>query len=89
MVQVTERTLELRAEQHVMGAVYSLESLGGKLLAGVNNKLQLYEWSAAAAGEYGGGVRAAQTCAGGGERWAAGRARGLGEWCVGPCCDAC
>ena len=41
---VTERTLELKHELSTAGAVYSLEAFNGKLLAGVNNKLQLYEW---------------------------------------------
>lgn len=41
---VTERTLELRHELSTAGAVYALEAFNGKLLAGVNNKLQLYEW---------------------------------------------
>ena len=48
--EVLGRTLELRAEQAVKGAVYTLEGFHGKLLAGVNNKLQLYEWCVAAAG---------------------------------------
>ena len=41
---VTERTLELKHELSTAGAVYALEAFNGKLLAGVNNKLQLYEW---------------------------------------------
>ena len=41
---MTERTLELKHELGTAGAVYSLEAFNGKLLAGVNNKLQLYEW---------------------------------------------
>ena len=41
---MTERTLELRHELSTAGAVYALEAFNGKLLAGVNNKLQLYEW---------------------------------------------
>ncbi|KAL1525255.1 hypothetical protein AB1Y20_020120 [Prymnesium parvum] len=48
--ELIERTLELRSEHQVKGAVYTLEAFNGKLLAGVNNKLQLYEWSAAAGG---------------------------------------
>ena len=41
---VHERTLELKHELRTQGAVYVLEAFNGKLLAGVNNKLQLYEW---------------------------------------------
>ena len=47
--ELQERAFEARHELRTKGAVYSLEGLGGahggKLLAGVNNKLQLYEWS--------------------------------------------
>lgn len=35
---------ELRYEQLTKGAVYCLEAIGSRLLAGVNNKLQCYEW---------------------------------------------
>jgi len=41
---LTERMLELKHEARVNGAVYAVEGFNGKLLAGVNNKLQLYEW---------------------------------------------
>jgi len=41
---VQERTLELKYDLSTAGAVYALEAFNGKLLAGVNNKLQLYEW---------------------------------------------
>jgi DNA damage-binding protein 1 len=48
---VSDRTLELVCEHSVKGAVYSLEAFGAHgLLAGINNKLQLYEWSPSAAG---------------------------------------
>jgi len=48
---VSERTLELVCEHRVKGATYTLESIGSNgLLAGVNNKLQLYEWQPSAAG---------------------------------------
>eukprot|EP00967_Tisochrysis_lutea_P092387 scaffold133183_cov30-Tisochrysis_lutea.AAC.10 len=38
---------ELRHEHPTKGAVYCLEMMGARLLAGVNNKLQCYEWSPA------------------------------------------
>jgi len=45
--EVGERSsgLELRHEYATKGAVYALEEFRGQLLAGVNNKLQLYSWS--------------------------------------------
>ena len=42
--EVVDRVLELRHEAKTKGAVYSLEGLDGRLLAGVNNKLQVFEW---------------------------------------------
>ena len=48
--ELSERGFRLAHERIVRGAVYSLESLGPKLLAGVNNKLQLYGWEPAAVG---------------------------------------
>lgn len=39
-----ERRLDLKHETLVSGAVYALDSFQGKLLAGINNKLQLFEW---------------------------------------------
>ncbi|EOD34427.1 hypothetical protein EMIHUDRAFT_429357 [Emiliania huxleyi CCMP1516] len=47
--RILEGSLELRHEAAVRGAVYSLAELSsGLLLAGVNNKLQLFEWEAGA-----------------------------------------
>jgi len=47
--ELQEGSLELRHEAAVRGAVYSLAELSsGLLLAGVNNKLQLFEWEAGA-----------------------------------------
>ncbi|GLE04253.1 hypothetical protein PINS_up013164 [Pythium insidiosum] len=40
-----ERTLQLVTEHEVKGAVYSLNSFNGRVLAGVNSKTQLYKWS--------------------------------------------
>lgn len=39
-----ERKLALKHETPTCGAVYALDSFQGKLLAGINNKLQLFEW---------------------------------------------
>jgi len=41
---VQDRKLRLQAEISVRGAVYSLCSFHGKLLAGVNSKVLLYKW---------------------------------------------
>lgn len=40
-----ERKLQLVAEKEVKGAVYCLNAFNGKVLAGVNSKVQLYKWS--------------------------------------------
>jgi len=56
------RILELRHEVRTHGAVYELESLRGKLLAGVNNKLQLFSWSPLAAGAANGLVLRHEHC---------------------------
>jgi len=45
--ELTDGVLELRHEHPTKGAVYCLEMMGARLLAGVNNKLQCYEWSPA------------------------------------------
>lgn len=45
-----ERALEVRCALKTKGGVYSLEAFHGRVLAGVNNKLQLYEWVAPVAG---------------------------------------
>ena len=50
VLDVHDRTFELKAEVPVRGAVYSLEPFNGMLVAGVNNKLQLYGWAPPAAG---------------------------------------
>eukprot|EP01105_Mastigella_eilhardi_P017926 TRINITY_DN4133_c0_g1_i1.p1 TRINITY_DN4133_c0_g1~~TRINITY_DN4133_c0_g1_i1.p1 ORF type:complete len:1128 (+),score=278.84 TRINITY_DN4133_c0_g1_i1:36-3419(+) len=43
---VKNRKLELTSELQVKGAVYSLESfVGGRLLAAINSKIQLYNWT--------------------------------------------
>ena len=48
---VSDRSLELVCEHRVKGATYALEAIGSNgLLAGVNNKLQLYEWAPSSAG---------------------------------------
>ena len=44
------------------GAVYALEEFQGKLLAGVNNKLQMYGWGPVAAGAPHGLVLRAEHC---------------------------
>ena len=41
---LNERKLDLKHETPTSGAVYALDSFQGKLLAGINNKLQLFEW---------------------------------------------
>lgn len=41
----SERKLQLVTEKEVKGAVYCLNAFNGKLLAGVNSKVQLYKWS--------------------------------------------
>mmetsp|Transcript_63382 Transcript_63382/g.200458 ORF Transcript_63382/g.200458 Transcript_63382/m.200458 type:complete len:1099 (-) Transcript_63382:192-3488(-) len=38
-------SLLLVAEKEVKGAVYNVNMLGGKLLAGINSKIQLFKWS--------------------------------------------
>jgi len=42
---VTEGRLDLVAEKEVKGSVYCLTPSNGKLLAGVNSKVQLFRWS--------------------------------------------
>ena len=49
-VEMQERSLELRHELQTKGAVYCLEGYNGNLLAGVNNKLQMYSWASLASG---------------------------------------
>jgi len=42
---INVKRLELVAQADTPGAVYTLKSFNGNLLAGVNSKIQLYEWS--------------------------------------------
>ena len=42
--QVTNDQLTLVAEKDVKGAVYTLASFNGKVLAGINSKVQLFKW---------------------------------------------
>jgi DNA damage-binding protein 1 len=44
VLSVQDNNLKLVAELETKGAVYSLASFSGKLLAGVNSKVQLYKW---------------------------------------------
>jgi DNA damage-binding protein 1 len=39
-----ERKLQLIAEKETKGAVYCLNAFNGKLLAAINQKIQLYRW---------------------------------------------
>ncbi|XP_076896669.1 DNA damage-binding protein 1-like [Bidens hawaiensis] len=41
---VEDRKLQLVAEKETKGAVYSLNAFNGKLLAAINQKIQLYKW---------------------------------------------
>ncbi|XP_043689453.1 DNA damage-binding protein 1-like [Telopea speciosissima] len=41
---VEDGKLQLIAEKEIKGAVYSLNSFNGKLLAAINQKIQLYKW---------------------------------------------
>ncbi|KAM7270364.1 hypothetical protein ACFE04_029578 [Oxalis oulophora] len=41
---VEDGKLQLIAEKETKGAVYSLNAFNGKLLAGINQKIQLYKW---------------------------------------------
>lgn len=42
---VEDGKLQLLAEKETKGAVYSLNSFNGKLLAAINQKIQLYKWA--------------------------------------------
>ncbi|KAJ7544909.1 hypothetical protein O6H91_09G098400 [Diphasiastrum complanatum] len=42
---VEDGKLQLVAEKETKGAVYNLNSFNGKLLAGINQKIQLYKWT--------------------------------------------
>jgi len=51
ILDVRERSLELLAEARIKGACYALEAFGARgILAGVNNKLQLYDFVPAVSG---------------------------------------
>lgn len=41
---VEDGKLQLIAEKETKGAVYSLNAFNGKLLAAINQKIQLYKW---------------------------------------------
>ena len=65
--KVVRDELVLVAEKEVKGAVYNLNAFNGKLLAGVNSKVQLFRWvarggeGAGGAGGGGGAADAAET----------------------------
>ena len=63
VLKVVRDALVLVAEKEVKGAVYNLNAFNGKLLAGVNSKVQLFRW-AARDGEGGGSADAAAAAAG-------------------------
>jgi len=42
---VEDGKLQLIAEKETKGAVYSLNAFNGKLLAAINQKIQLYKWA--------------------------------------------
>eukprot|EP00850_Spirogloea_muscicola_P009452 SM000053S17409 [mRNA] locus=s53:248703:257116:+ [translate_table: standard] len=42
---VEDQKLQLVTEKETKGAVYNLNAFNGKLLAGINQKIQLYKWS--------------------------------------------
>lgn len=42
---VEEGKLQLIAEKETKGSVYSLNAFNGKLLAAINQKIQLYKWT--------------------------------------------
>eukprot|EP00898_Chlorokybus_atmophyticus_P002114 jgi/Chlat1/2903/Chrsp2S04662 len=42
---VDDGKLQLAAEKETKGAVYNLNAFNGKLLAGINSKVQLYKWT--------------------------------------------
>jgi len=44
-LQVKDQKLVLISEKEVKGAVYSLAPFGKKLLAAINNKIQLFKWT--------------------------------------------
>jgi DNA damage-binding protein 1 len=42
---VEDGKLQLVTEKEAKGAVYNLNAFNGKLLAGINQKIQLYKWT--------------------------------------------
>lgn len=50
MLAVTDGRLSLVAEAQTKGAVYSLCELRGRIVAGVNNRIELYDWEEASGG---------------------------------------
>ena len=55
VLKAEEGRLTLVAEKETKGAVYNLNSFNGKLLAGINSKVQLFKWVARGATGGGGG----------------------------------
>ena len=51
---VRDGRLSLVAEKEVKGAVYNLNAFNGKLLAGINSKVQLFKWTERGGGGDGG-----------------------------------
>ena len=45
VLRVEADALELVSEKEVRGAVYNLNAFKGKLLAGINSKLELFKWT--------------------------------------------
>ncbi len=45
MFIVEDGKLQLVTEKEAKGAVYNLNAFNGKLLAGINQKIQLYKWT--------------------------------------------
>jgi DNA damage-binding protein 1 len=46
--RVTDKKLQLVTQQQTKGAVYCLATINGKLVAGINSKVQLYGWQSTA-----------------------------------------
>ena len=57
--------LQLVAEKEVKGAVYNLNAFNGKLLAGINSKVELFRWvsrgGGVGGGDKSGGIRLGAT----------------------------
>jgi len=49
---VEDQKLMLVAEKETKGAVYNLNAFGGKLLAGINSRIQLYRWASREVGTH-------------------------------------